>query len=192
MLPKFTSYEASVKNINTDSYFRPVRLRLCIHALFHRLTSTAAHTDEMGDADITTSAWRLVEVGRVVLFNEGVYEGRLATIVEIIDHKRVLVDGPTEKAPVPRQEVALAKLSLTPIVIPKLPRGTGVGFVAKKWEEHKVQQKFDESAWAKKRAALQKRRQLNDFERFKVMKLRKQARYEVQKTFAKIRASAKA
>ncbi|KAF3046036.1 hypothetical protein E8E12_010538 [Didymella heteroderae] len=146
----------------------------------------------MGDANITTSAWRLVEVGRVVLFNEGVYEGRLATIVEIIDHKRVLVDGPTKEAPVPRQEVALAKLSLTPIVIPKLPRSTGVGHVAKKWEEHKVQQKFDESAWAKKRAALQKRRQLNDFERFKVMKLRKQARYEVQKTFAKIRASAKA
>lgn len=91
--------------------------------------------------------------------------------------QQVLVDGPTEKAPVPRQEVALAKLSLTPIVIPKLPRSTGVGHVAKKWEEHKVQQKFDESAWAKKRAALQKRRQLNDFERFKVMKLRKQVRY---------------
>jgi large subunit ribosomal protein L14e len=43
----------------------------------------------MGDAEITTSAWRQVEVGRVVLFNEGIYEGRLATIVEIIDHKRV-------------------------------------------------------------------------------------------------------
>lgn len=43
----------------------------------------------MGDANITTSDWRLVEVGRVVLFNEGLYEGRLATVVEIIDHKRV-------------------------------------------------------------------------------------------------------
>ncbi|RMZ74191.1 60S ribosomal L14 [Pyrenophora seminiperda CCB06] len=150
------------------------------------------HTDEMGDADITTSAWRLVEVGRVVLFNEGQFEGRLAVIVEIIDHKRVLLDGPSEKAPVPRQEIALAKLSLTPIVIPKLPRASGVGHVAKKWEEHKVQQKFDESSWAKKRAAIQKRRGLNDFERFKVMKMRKQARFEVQKTFAKIRASAKA
>ena len=31
----------------------------------------------------------MVEVGRVVLFNEGEYEGRLATVVEIIDHKRV-------------------------------------------------------------------------------------------------------
>jgi large subunit ribosomal protein L14e len=43
----------------------------------------------MGDANITTSAWRQVEVGRVVLFNEGEFEGRLATVVEIIDHKRV-------------------------------------------------------------------------------------------------------
>ncbi|RYO54212.1 hypothetical protein AA0113_g9163 [Alternaria arborescens] len=158
----------------------------------HRILFPTAHTDEMGDAEITTSAWRLVEVGRVVLFNEGPFEGRLAAIVEIIDHKRVLIDGPSEKAPIPRQEVALAKLSLTPIVIPKLPRSSGVGHVAKKWEEHKVQQKFDESAWAKKRAAMQKRRGLNDFERFKVMKMRKQARFEVQKTFAKIRASAKA
>jgi hypothetical protein len=49
----------------------------------------AAQTDEMGDANITTSAWRQVEVGRVVLFNEGEFEGRLATVVEIIDHKRV-------------------------------------------------------------------------------------------------------
>ncbi|KAL6705508.1 hypothetical protein ACN47E_006624 [Coniothyrium glycines] len=146
----------------------------------------------MGDANITTSAWRLVEVGRVVLFNEGQYEGRLATIIEIIDHKRVLVDGPSEKAPVPRHEVALAKLSLTPIVIPKLPRAAGRGYVSKLWEDAKVQNKFDQSAWAKKRAALTKRRELNDFERFKVMKLRKQARFEVQKTFAKIRASAKA
>jgi large subunit ribosomal protein L14e len=43
----------------------------------------------MGDADIKASSWRLVEVGRVVLVNSGVSEGRLAVIVEIIDHKRV-------------------------------------------------------------------------------------------------------
>ena len=39
------------------------------------------------------SKWRLVEVGRVVLFNEGPYAGRLAVIVEIIDHKRVSTLG---------------------------------------------------------------------------------------------------
>jgi large subunit ribosomal protein L14e len=88
----------------------------------------------------------------------------------------VLVDGPSEKAPVPRHAAPLSHLSLTPIVISKLPRATGRGFVKKQWTEQKVEEKFNGSAWAKKRAQFAKRRQLNDFERFKVMKLRKQVR----------------
>ena len=43
----------------------------------------------MGDAEITASSWKLVEVGRVILLSAGSYSGRLAVIVEIIDHKRV-------------------------------------------------------------------------------------------------------
>ena len=43
----------------------------------------------MADIEIFASKWRLVEVGRVILFTRGPYVGRLATIVEIIDHKRV-------------------------------------------------------------------------------------------------------
>ncbi|KAF2197291.1 60S ribosomal protein L14 [Delitschia confertaspora ATCC 74209] len=146
----------------------------------------------MGDADITTSQWRLVEVGRVVLFSAGPYAGRLATIVEIIDHKRVLVDGPASSKDkvVPRHSASLSHVSLTPIVINKLPRATGTGVVRKLWEQEKVDEKFDASNWAKGRVQFQKRRQLNDFERFKVMKLRKQARFEVAKTLAKVRSKA--
>jgi large subunit ribosomal protein L14e len=43
----------------------------------------------MGDAEIKASSWRLVEVGRVVLIQGGPSDGKLAAIVEIIDHKRV-------------------------------------------------------------------------------------------------------
>lgn len=43
----------------------------------------------MAEIEIKASQWRLVEVGRVVLFTHGPYIGRLAVIVEIIDHKRV-------------------------------------------------------------------------------------------------------
>ena len=50
------------------------------------LSSASAN---MGDADIKTSSWRLVEVGRVVLVHGGPSDGKLATIVEIVDHKRV-------------------------------------------------------------------------------------------------------
>ncbi|KAF2116946.1 ribosomal protein L14-domain-containing protein [Lophiotrema nucula] len=155
-----------------------------------RLYQSHAQSVEMGDADITTSQWRLVEVGRVVIFGAGPYEGRLATIVEIIDHKRVLVDGPSEKAPVPRQSVALSTVSLTPIVLDKLPRAAGVGKVKQVWDKEGIDGKFAESSWAKKRAQFQKRRELNDFERFKVLKLRKQARFEVRKTLAKSRSKA--
>lgn len=43
----------------------------------------------MGDAEIKASTWRLVEVGRVILIQGGPSDGKLAAIVEIIDHKRV-------------------------------------------------------------------------------------------------------
>ncbi len=44
----------------------------------------------MGEALIEGSNWRLVEVGRVVVItNDHPFTGRLAAIVEIIDHKRV-------------------------------------------------------------------------------------------------------
>ncbi|KAF2712117.1 hypothetical protein K504DRAFT_479875 [Pleomassaria siparia CBS 279.74] len=155
-----------------------------------RRITEATHV-EMGDVAITTTAWRYVELGRVVIFGAGPYEGKLATIVEIIDHKRVLVDGPG-KEPVPRHSAPLKQLSLTPIVIPKLPRATGNGTVKDLWESNKVDEKFAESTWSKKRAQFQKRRDLNDFERFKVLKLRKQARFEVRKTLSQVRASAKA
>lgn len=47
----------------------------------------------MGDVDIKASSWRLVEVGRVCLIHDGEDAGKLATIVEIIDHKRVRLDS---------------------------------------------------------------------------------------------------
>lgn len=157
----------------------------------------------MAEIEIKASQWRLVEVGRVVLFTHGDYTGRLATIAEIIDHKRVrlspppafrtppftskpslketnppqaLVDGPSTKpnASVPRHATSLANLILTPIVIPKLPRGAGRGAVARAWEKNEVQKKWDESVWAKRREQREKRRGLTDFERFKVLRLRKQ------------------
>ncbi|PSS22015.1 hypothetical protein M430DRAFT_65246 [Amorphotheca resinae ATCC 22711] len=146
----------------------------------------------MGDADIKASTWRLVEVGRVVLIQGGPSDGKLAAIVEIIDHKRVLVDGPAteSKSAVPRQAIALAQLVLTPLVLSKLPRGARTGAVKAAWEKAGIEAKWQESSWAKKRAQKERRRALTDFERFKVMRLRKQARFEVRKSLAKIRASA--
>ncbi|KAL5353347.1 hypothetical protein ACLOAV_001383 [Pseudogymnoascus australis] len=147
----------------------------------------------MGDAEIKASSWRLVEVGRIVLIDGGSQDGKLATIVEIIDHKRVLIDGPSTdtKTAVPRQSIALARLILTPLVLEKLPRGSRTGTVKAAWEKAGIEAKWQESAWAKKRAQKERRRALTDFERFKVLRLRKQARFEVRKSLAKVKAAAK-
>lgn len=41
------------------------------------------------DSIVKASNWRLVEVGRVVLIKKGPSAGKLATIVEIVDQKKV-------------------------------------------------------------------------------------------------------
>jgi len=62
----------------------------------------------------------------------------------------------------------------------------------KKWDEQDVEGKWKNGAYAKNQAKLARRKQLGDFERFKVMVLRKQARFEVRKAQASAKASAKA
>ena len=86
------------------------------------------------------------------------------------------MDGPSkeEGTSVPRQSVALNNLIVTPIIIPKLPRAAGRGAVAKQWEKAEVEKKWAESAWAKRREQRVKRRNLTDFDRFKVLRLKKQ------------------
>ena len=69
-------------------------------------------------------------------------------------------------------------MSLTRFVIEKLPRAAGTAAVKKQWEAQEIESKFNNSDYAKKRAQQTKRRNLNDFERFKVMRLRKQVSLE--------------
>ena len=91
---------------------------------------------------------------------------------------------------VPRQCVSLADVTLTHITIPKTPRALGSGPLRKRWTENEIDKKWSASTWAQNRARSDRRKQLNDFERFKVMRLRKQARFEERKAIAKVRAGA--
>ena len=152
----------------------------------------------MSHIDVKASGWKLVEVGRVVYIREGPHAGKLAAITEIVDSKRVcdphdldillrsipgtdrsfqaLIDGPSSKegATVPRHAIPLAHVTLTQIVIPKFPRSAGTGATRRLWEKNEVDKQWEESAWAKKRQQQELRRGLTDFERFKVMRLKKQ------------------
>ena len=66
-------------------------------------------------------------------------------------------------------------MTLTPLHLTKLPRAAGSGVVKKQVEAEAIVEKWQKSSWAQKRAAVEARRSLNDFGRFKVM-LAKKAR----------------
>ena len=107
---------------------------------------------------------RFVEVGRVAFVNYGPNFGKLCTIVDIVDGKRVLVDGPTTG--VKRQQISVDRLYLTDIVIP-LERGAKTAAVEEAYKAGEVDNKWNETAWAKKLAARAKKAAMCDFCRFK-------------------------
>jgi large subunit ribosomal protein L14e len=102
------------------------------------------------------------------------------------------VDGPSanEKLAVPRHAINLTNLLLSPLMIEKLPLGARTGAIKTAWEKQEIDSKWAETNWAKKREQKERRKALTDFDRFKVMRLKKQRRFEERKALAKIKASA--
>lgn len=91
---------------------------------------------------------------------------------------QVLVDGPSgeEQKIVPRHVLPLAHATLTHFTIPKLPRAAGTGPVKKLWANNEIDAKWAKSNYAQKTERADRRKNLTDFERFKVLRLRKQVR----------------
>ncbi|KAJ1722014.1 hypothetical protein LPJ61_005975, partial [Coemansia biformis] len=130
----------------------------------------------------TGSFKRLVEVGRVVLLTHGSDAGKIATIVDIVDHNRAVIDGPTTE--VARQIISFKNVVLTDIVVKRLPRTVGSKALAKFLEKEQVVEAWQKTAWAKKLEARKRRSAMSDFDRFKLMRLKKQQRYIVDRQIA--------
>ncbi|KAI9487253.1 MAG: 60S ribosomal protein L14e [Benjaminiella poitrasii] len=120
---------------------------------------------------------RQVQVGRVVLLNYGADAGKLAVIVDIIDHNRALVEGPTTG--VVRQSFPFRRMVLTPLVLNKLPRNVGQTALKKALEKNDIVGAWAKTAWAKKIEQRKVRANLTDFDRFKLAKLKNQHRFAV-------------
>jgi large subunit ribosomal protein L14e len=114
---------------------------------------------------------RYVEVGRVVIINYGPDAGKLATIIDVVDQNKCLIDGPNTG--VARQMIAYGRIALTDFTV-KISRNARQKSLTAAWAEAGVQAKWDATSWAKKLAAKKKRATLSDFDRFKVMVARKQ------------------
>jgi large subunit ribosomal protein L14e len=134
----------------------------------------------------TMSFNRFVQIGRVCLINYGDDEGKLCTIIDVVDSGRALVDGPTKITGVTRQIVPFKRLSLTDYVV-KIGRNARQKSLNKAWATDDIKGKWDASAWAKKRAAAKKRATTNDFGRFRAMLLKKKRTQMVKKAAAALR-----
>jgi large subunit ribosomal protein L14e len=113
---------------------------------------------------------KFVEVGRAVLINYGPLTGRTAVIVDIINTARVLIEGPSTG--VRRQEMSLRRLSMTDFVL-DITRGLKSSSLKKVVDDFGLTKKFQATSYGKKLQRAATRSKLTDFDRFKVMVLRK-------------------
>jgi len=126
---------------------------------------------------------KFVEIGRVAYINFGASKGKLAVIIDVLNERRVLIDGPT--LGVERQLIPLKRVALTKFKVPTL-RNPRVGNLKKAIETFGLKKKWEEQSWAKKIAIKTRRATLTDFERFKTVLLRKQFAKKVRTEARKI------
>ena len=112
---------------------------------------------------------RFIEVGRVIIVNYGPLYGKLAVIVDVLTTTKVLIQG--LKGGIKRQELSLRRVTLTDYKL-DIKRGAKEAEVFKAIEDFKLEDKFKTSTFYKKNEIRQKRANLTDFDRFKVMRLR--------------------
>ena len=93
-----------------------------------------------------TLSTKLIQTGRVAYIAFGADAGKLCTIVDIMDNKRALVDGPTCS----RQPMRYKAMHLTKFVITKLPRGATTRCVKKLWADAKIDEQWRETSWFKR------------------------------------------
>jgi large subunit ribosomal protein L14e len=130
---------------------------------------------------------RYVEVGREVLINHGPEAGKLATIIDIVDQNKCLVDGPEEITGVSRQVIPYKRVALTDIKV-KIQRNARAKTLKAAWKEGGTLAQWEGSSWAKKLDSKKKRASLTDFDRFKVMVAKKQKSKIIAQKIKELRA----
>jgi len=113
---------------------------------------------------------KLVELGRVVHVTTGPAAGNVGAIVDIIDAKRLLVDGPSMK----RQEIKLKDVFLTRILMGIDDVPSQKAFI-QMWEKKMIDTRYQMTAHAKHLEKMRKRAACTDFEYFKVRSASRQA-----------------
>ena len=135
----------------------------------------------------------LLELGRVVYINFGPLAGKPAVVVDIVNGSKVVIDGPG--LDIDRQVISIRRLELTKFRLGNFNKNDKRSDLKKKIEEFDLLNRFNSSGIGKRIVKQQKRAALTDFDRFKVMvlkrKLAKSVRTYVNKNRKAILSKAK-
>ena len=113
----------------------------------------------------------LLELGRVVYINYGPLAGKPAVVVDIVNGSKVVIDGPG--LDIDRQVISVRRLELTKFRIGNFTKGDKRSELKKKIEDFDLLNRFNGSGVGKRIVKQQKRAALTDFDRFKVMVLKR-------------------
>merc|ERR1711972_1236240 len=127
---------------------------------------------------------RFVEPGRLALITYGPCAGKLCTIIDIVDQKRVVVDGPESLTGVRRHMMPIKRLSLTDLKS-AIPRGAREKTLKLALDKDNTLGKWEATSWAKKLKAKEARTNMTDFDRFKLMVAKKKRSAVVKKALKK-------
>merc|ERR1711924_261791 len=115
---------------------------------------------------------RFVEPGRLALITYGPCAGKMCTIVDIVDQKRVIVDGPEAVTGVRRHMMPVKRMSLTDLKT-KIPFAAREKTLKKALDGEGTLAKWGETSWAKKIKVKKSRAEMSDFDRFKLYRAKK-------------------
>merc|ERR1712218_79774 len=107
---------------------------------------------------------RYIDIGRVCYVRLGEHAGKTCVVVDLVDQKHLLVDGPTSG--VPRCVVRLNQVSLTDLKV-NVARGSRTKKVRAELEKDDIATKFSKTGLFKKAEAKKVKAGLTDFERSK-------------------------
>ncbi|XP_065827446.1 large ribosomal subunit protein eL14-like [Oscarella lobularis] len=130
---------------------------------------------------------RFVEIGRVAFITCGPDTGKLCVIVDLVDQKRALVDGPCSG--VIRQALNIKSLALTDIMI-KVAPSQGTSGIRRIWKANEVSEQWEKTSWAKRLAMKAKRVKATDFERFKIKVAKQQKSRVIRSKVKKLKKEA--
>lgn len=129
----------------------------------------------------------LVQVGRVVMITAGKDANKLAVILDILNQNNVLISNPTSG--VERQLIHTNKIRLTKFRISSVLRNQRESKLSKKIQEYKLVEKFGETKLGKVVKQSSIRKNLSDFDRFKVMVLKRQMNMKIREHINKNKKS---